>query len=121
MHPASRDAMVEHFDGLTRQQLDDLESQFENLQVLWERSHEALHSEEGHHTHWPAIEVHVSEIANTFQSIIQSGVAMRQIRSTTDIRDIAWDFIKDAIFFGMEIGKMNWPITSYKCEQAHKG
>jgi hypothetical protein len=110
-----RMAMRNIFDLLDGEQSDDVESQFENLQVLWDRVEDEL-VETAHTVHSPAIELHYGRIAH----MIEDGIKVLLDEGTPHkIRWLLYDVVKCSVLFGREIGKVNWPLPKVPCEELH--
>lgn len=119
MDSLTRAKMLEVFDALGQEELDDVESQFENTNVLWEQMRE-----EGqvHHGHYPALELHVGEISSTMHGLLSdilSGPYPDEMIEGMIMR-MMFDFIKASILFGRRVGETGWPVRFYECAQCHK-
>jgi hypothetical protein len=117
MQAATAEMMLRTFNKLSREQLDDVESQYENLQVLFER----IRDNAQEHSHVPAIELHVGELTETMYTqlgmLLQSPFTDDEVSAM--LRHLVWDYLKGAIMFGYEIGRVGWPVKEYSCKEAH--
>jgi hypothetical protein len=115
MQDETRAVLLRVFDRLTQEQVDDIESQFENLEVLWQRSVE-LRSEEGY-VHRPALELHVAEFAHELLALLI--VASADNMTEGEMQHLIRDYLERVLLYGIEIGQSGWPIPIVKCEEVH--
>lgn len=109
------------FDKCSQEQYDDIESQFENMDVLWRRALEQHGSIGIHTSHMPALELHLGECVHDFDLAI--GQAMRTAalmgQQHLNINPLAFDFFKSIFLFGYEVGKQQWPLPTVSCQEVH--
>ena len=119
MQEPTRAMMRKVFDKLNEEQFDDIESQFENMGVLYEQIQKRY--VEGRHTHIPAIELHVGELAKDLIDLIVE-VLMEPgpfEDKVGEIHSVLWDNIQGAILFGKLIGETGWAVREVPCEEVH--
>lgn len=96
------------FTKLSQAQRDDIESQYENLRVLWERARED-HDEKGHRI---ALELALTQVAYETLEDIAFNPPQRAVGTILDILLLTFNF-------GYQTGKAGWPIPKHKCEEVH--
>lgn len=112
MHPDMQRMMNSIFSKLTEEQKDDIESQYENLLVLWkqvmEKEEEIL---SGHHI---AAELHLSE------ATLDGFASMVYAPTRAEASNRLFELLLHVFWFGHLVGTNKWPLQYYKCEEVHE-
>jgi hypothetical protein len=115
MNDMTKAVMFKTYNKLTKDEYDDLESQFENLDVVWQRVIDWLIDGEGGRTHSPALELQVGELAHDVALHLREAI-MQGVPATSEL----YDRIREILYFGIEIGRLGWPIEKRTCKELHE-
>lgn len=99
-------------DKLTKAQLDDAESVYDNLEVLIDK---VLEEHDVGVEHVPGLDEHLHELTTIACGDIQHAASCGH-STVLALRNV----LAEVFWFGYEAGKANWPLPQMTCEEAHK-
>jgi hypothetical protein len=112
--------MLSVYNKLSSDELDDVESQYENIEVLYQKMLEVLMERQ----HFPALELHIGEIVELQHrqtvGLFRQMPFMTQEQMEDAFKHLMWDYIKGAVLFGVEIGRAGWPLNPRTCREVHE-
>jgi hypothetical protein len=110
MDPNAKALMAQICDRLTPAQIDDAESQHDNLEVLLDKVG-AEYDVMGEHT--PGLDAIMHDVAHEFLD------DLRECTSNVEVGLVMRNALLQVFWFGYESGLVKWPLKRLKCREAH--